>query len=248
MSWNARNYAHHARFVAELGSDVLGWLDAKPHERILDLGCGDGALTVHIEKSGAQVVGIDSAPELIAAAQSLALDARLMDATQLDFTEEFDAVFSNAALHWMQPADAVLAGVERALKPGGRFAGEMGGHGNIAAIRVALLAVLQPHNLSQTILNTWYFPSAQEYQQKLEQHGFRVDKIELFSRPTALPSDMQGWLDTFAKDFFHPLNAAQQATARQHIIALLQPILCDTKGRWQADYVRLRFLAFKPNG
>ena len=140
--WLARRYAETAHFVPELRAAVLDLLAPYPGERVLDLGCGDGVLTDRIVASGAAVVAVDAAPDMVAAARVRGIDARVMRGQDLTFEREFDAVFSNAALHWMRPPEAVLSGVRRALKPGGRFVGEMGGHTNTAAIIVALSAVL----------------------------------------------------------------------------------------------------------
>jgi len=146
--WDARKYAEHARFVAELGLPAVELLAPRPGEHILDLGCGDGVLTAQLARTGAAVVGIDSSPELVAAARAAGIDARFMDARQMAFEGEFDAVFSNAALHWVLEPEQVVRGVKRALRPHGRFVGEFGGHGNVAAIRTALAAVLQAHGLA----------------------------------------------------------------------------------------------------
>src|SRR5581483_10709207 len=134
QEWSAERYAATANFVPTLGAAVLEWLDPRPGERILDLGCGDGALTVKVAAAGADVVAVDAAPDMVAAAKAKGLDARVVPGQQLAFEREFDAVFSNAALHWMRPPEAVLAGVARALKPGSRFVAEMGGQNNTAAI------------------------------------------------------------------------------------------------------------------
>src|SRR5580698_7637076 len=143
--WNPTVYAEVGAFVPSLGAGVLEWLDPKPGERILDLGCGDGQLTAKITASGAEVVGIDASPAMVEGALSKGIDARIGNAEALPFRSEFDAVFSNAVLHWVRDQDAMIAGVKRALKPGGRFVAEMGGHGNVAAIHVALIAVLERH-------------------------------------------------------------------------------------------------------
>jgi trans-aconitate methyltransferase len=244
QSWQADRYAQHAHFVPALGQPVLDLLKPMPGERILDLGCGDGVLTEKIAASGASVVGVDAAADMVAAAQKRGLDARVADGTMLDFKGEFDAVFSNAALHWMKDdPDAAVSGVARALKPGGRFAGEMGGHGCVAAITVALTAVLQRHGDDGQSASPWYFPTVDEYRARLERGGFAVEYIELIPRPTPLPTDMAGWLDTFAEPFLHRLPAKERAGARDEAIALLRPVLCDEAGRWTADYMRLRFLA-----
>jgi len=243
QTWSAQRYARNARYVAELGTPLLDLLEPRPGERILDLGCGDGVLTCQIADRGATVVGVDSAPDLIAAARQSGLAAFLMDGQSLSFEQEFDAVFSNAALHWMRQPDAVLAGVARALKPGGRFVAEMGGMGNVAAITVALLAVLARRGCDGLAVMPWYFPTVEEYREKLEQAGFEVIEIRLMPRPTALPAGMRGWLETFAEPFLHLLPAAEREPVMTEIIALLQPVLCDGRGNWTADYVRLRFVA-----
>ena len=243
QTWKADRYAHNARFVADLGAPVVEWLAPRPGERILDLGCGDGALTKKLADLGVDVVGVDAAPDLIAAAQKLGLDARLVNGHALSFQGDFDAVFSNAALHWMLDPDAVIDGVRRALKPGGRFVGEFGGQNNVAAITVALIAVLRRRGVDGAAAIPWYFPTAEEYQEKLESHGFVVDRIELIPRPTPLPTDMRGWLETFAENFIRQLPEAEHDAALNEAVELLRPVLCDRRGRWTADYIRLRFTA-----
>lgn len=244
--WSAQNYAENGRFVADLAGGVFELLNARQGERILDLGCGDGALTKRLVEAGASVVGVDSSADMIAAAKALGLDARLMPAESLPFVSEFDAVFSNAALHWMHDQSAVLAGVARALKAGGRFVAEMGGHGNIAAIEVALRAVFARNGLQPETLETNYFPTPQAYAALLVQHGFRVEQIGLIPRPTALPSSgMRGWLETFRRGVLADLPAGTRETVLEETVELLRPSLCDEAGNWTADYVRLRFYAVR---
>ena len=243
QTWRADRYAHNARFVADLGTPVVEWLAPRPGERILDLGCGDGALTKKLADLGVAVVGVDAAPDLIAAAQKLGLDARLVDAHALGFQDEFDAVFSNAALHWMLDPDAVIDGVKRALKPGGRFVAEFGGQNNVAAITVALIAVLRHRGVDGAAAIPWYFPTPEEYKEKLEGHGFIVDRIDLIPRPTPLPTDMRAWLETFAENFIRQLPEAERGATLNEVVELLKPVLCDRRGRWTADYIRLRFAA-----
>jgi SAM-dependent methyltransferase len=243
QNWQPDRYAANARFVADLGTPVVELLAPCPGERILDLGCGDGALTERLGALGCTVVGVDAGPQMVAAARRRGLEAYVADGRDLRFVAEFDAVFSNAALHWMRDADAVLRGVRRALKPGGRFVGEFGGHGNVAAITVALVAVLNRRGVDGHAAFPWYFPSAEAYAAKLEAHGFAVDRIDLIPRPTPLPTDMAGWLETFAESFFGRLSADQRGAARDEVLALLAPYLRDERGRWTADYVRLRFAA-----
>lgn len=243
QDWQPERYATNAAFVAELGRPVLELLAPQPGEAILDLGCGDGALMRELAARGCAVVGVDAAPAMVEAVRRRGLDARLMDGHALAFERAFDAVFSNAALHWMKrdPA-AVVAGVARALRPGGRFVGEMGGAGNVAAITTALLAVLRRRGRDGAGAIPWYFPTAEAYGDLLASCGFRVRRIELIPRPTPLPTGMAAWLDTFAEPFLKLLPEAERGPAKDEVVELLQPSLCHD-GRWIADYVRLRFAA-----
>jgi SAM-dependent methyltransferase len=168
-----------------------------------------------------------------------------MDGQKLTFESEFDAVFSNAALHWMRDQQAVLGGVHRALKPGGRFVAEMGGHNNTAAIIVALSAVLARYGIDAQRRSPWYFPSAEAYRKKLEQARFTVEEIAIIPRPTPLPTGIEPWLDTFAQDFLGALPEPDRSLARTEVADLLRPVLMDENGTWIADYVRLRFRAVR---
>jgi trans-aconitate methyltransferase len=244
--WNPQQYAEHGRFVSELGLPVVALLAPRPGERLLDLGCGDGVLTRQLHELGCRVVGVDSSPAMIKAAQALGLDARVVDGNALPFTGEFDAVFTNAALHWMTQPDAVLRGVWRALKPGGRFVGECGGYGNIATVIAALEIALAKRGIDIQRINPWFFPSAEEYRSRLEAHGFVVGTMTLFPRPTPLSHDISGWLETFAQAFLAALPAAERAVFLAEVIELCRPILCAAHGHWTADYVRLRFSSTRP--
>jgi trans-aconitate methyltransferase len=243
QSWNPERYDRHARFVSDLGMPVVELLAPRAGERILDLGCGDGALTEKLVALGCEVVGIDSSAEQVAGACARRLDCRVGSGEELAFTSEFDAVFSNAALHWMRRPDAVIAGVHRALRPGGRFVGEMGGEGCVASIIAALSAGLARRGLDAAAYNPWFFPTADHYRRRLEARGFTVDSIALFSRPTPLPGDVTGWLETFAESFLTALPPNQRRAFLAEVRDALRPRLADAAGTWTADYVRLRFAA-----
>jgi trans-aconitate methyltransferase len=245
QEWIAARYAQNARFVSDLGQPVLELLDPQPGERILDLGCGDGALTEKLLSVGIEVVGVDGSADMVEAARERGIDARVIDAYQLQFESEFDAVFSNAALHWMKSdPDVVIQGVRRALKPGGRFVAEMGGHGCVAAIVVALCATLEKRGIAGPATPIpWYFPTATDYRSRLERARFHVDSIALIPRPTPLPTGMRGWLETFGIPFTSAIPTAERGTFLDEVTERLRPVLCDEQGRWTADYMRLRFLA-----
>lgn len=247
--WDPERYAKNARFVADLGMPVVELLAPAPGERILDLGCGDGALTVKLRDMGVEVVGTDASAEQIDAAKALGLDARVLDGHDLDYDAEFDAVFTNAALHWMKrDPDKVIAGVWRALRPGGRFVGEFGGAGNVERIRTALIAALDARGLDGAAYDPWFFPTPEDYRARLEARGFDLEYIELIPRPTPLPGAIQAWLDTFGETFLTALPADQRGSVKDEVAAAVEDALCDAEGNWTADYVRLRFAARKPEG
>ncbi len=246
QTWNSASYDENARFVSDLGDEILGWLDPKPGERILDLGCGDGALTQKISEAGASVIGVDTSPEFLEAARNRALDVRYMDGQQLTFRSEFDAVFSNAALHWMTAPERVLAGVKAALKPGGRFIAEFGGHGNVAAIITALRSAALAFGGEASLAHPWFFPTPSEYRGLLERVGFVCERIQLKPRPTPLPTRIEGWLMTFRKPFFDQFEPERRQAALRHAVDLLRPSLCDSAGIWTADYMRLKVAARLP--
>jgi len=244
--WIPDRYAKNARFVADLGAPLLDLLDAKPGERILDLGCGDGALTAAIVARGATVVGVDASAEQIAAARSRGLDARVGDGEALGFAAEFDGVLSNAALHWMKHPDAVIDGVWRALKPVGRFIAEMGGAGNVASVRRALNAALARRSIDAAAVDPWYFPTPEEYRTRLEARGFVVRSIALIPRPTPIPGDIAAWIETFGESFLFAVPEAARAALIAEVAAEVAPTLKSADERWSVDYVRLRFAALKP--
>jgi SAM-dependent methyltransferase len=245
QTWDPERYAANARFVADLGAPVIELLAPRPGERILDLGCGDGVLTAKLAAMGCNVVGVDSSVPQIEAARKLGLDARVMDGENLQFENEFDAVFSNAAMHWMRNPDKVIAGVWRALRPGGRFVAELGGRGCVATIRWALVEALSRRGVDGEKANPWYFPGAEEYSESLLKAGFEVKFLALFPRPTPLPGDITGWIETFAESFTALLPPEERPGYIAEVREILRPQLCDESGKWTADYVRLRFAAEK---
>jgi SAM-dependent methyltransferase len=238
--WSASDYAKNGRFVQEMAGQVFSMLAPKPGERILDLGCGDGTLTVEIKAAGADVLGVDLSEELLAVARMKGLRVRKLDGHALDFVSEFHAVFSNAALHWMLKPELVIAGVHRALRPHGRFVAELGGHGNVAALATAMRAVSTRRNGDPSLLTPWFFPTAEEYRELLTKAGFTVREIALVPRPTPLKHGIEGWLRTFGRSFFDQFPEPERSEAVAETAELLRPSLCDSRGVWTADHVRLR--------
>ena len=243
QNWNVENYQKYADFVPKLGKPVIELLNPQKGEVVLDLGCGDGYLIEELVAAGCTVIGVDNSLEMVAAAKSKGLHVVHMDAKNLTFHEEFDAVFSNAVLHWIQPPEEVLQGVYKSLKPDGRFVGELGGEGNIHVIESALIGGLNKYGFDGNALTPWHFPSKHEYKMLLEKCGFTVKHIELIPRMTPLPQGIMGWLETFANPFFDSISEALRATITQQAIQLMKAKICHNDGVWYADYVRLRFKA-----
>ena len=243
--WNPKCYAENARFVSDLAAPLLAMLDPRPHEIILDVGCGDGALSEKIADSGCKLYAVDSSFAQVDAARKHGLQAAVMDGQRLSFKQVFDAVFTNAALHWMKRPEAVICGVWHLLKPGGRFIGEFGGEGNVRTIRTVLHAALRRRGIDPEPVDPWYYPSPEEYSALLRQAGFTVEIIELIPRPTPLPGDLSVWLDIFAQPFTYSVDKRERQTFLNEVRAALEPQLRDAAGTWVADYVRLRFRTIK---
>ena len=245
QTWDPEIYGKNGAFVHGLAGGVLEWLNPQPGESILDLGCGDGQLTSRLAATGATVRGFDASPQMAVAARSRGIEVDEGTAEQLPYPDQsFDAVFSNAALHWMRDQDGVLTQASRVLKRGGRFVAEMGGFGNIAAIRVAVAAALAHHGYDGRNHDTNYYPTPGEYTSRLERCGFTVKQIALIPRPTRLPeSGMAGWITTFRCGVLDSLPQALREAVVEESVKLLEPVLRDAEGNWTADYVRLRFIA-----
>jgi SAM-dependent methyltransferase len=249
MGWNAQDYAANAGFVPALGAAALDLLAPRAGEAILDLGCGDGVLTKRIADAGAEVLGVDASEAMLAAARSLGLTVAQADGQALGFAGRFDAVFSNAALHWMPNQRAVAEGVFRALKPGGRYVGECGGFGNIAAIRTALRAVLGAQGFNPDSAGGQTYLTAEAFTEIHAAAGFTDIEARIIPRPTPLPTGIRGWLQTFRAGFLDEAGVPEEARDRvvDAVEALLAPALRDQAGNWCADYVRLRWQARKPD-
>ena len=250
MKWNAELYDKKHAFVSQYGQSVLELLGVKPGERILDLGCGTGDLSAQMQEQGAELVGIDASPEMIAKAKAKFPDLKFSeaDATRFHFDQPFDAVFTNATLHWIKNADAVIENVYNSLKPGGRFVGEFGGKGNVQQMITAAAAVLKKYSyIGSEDINPWYYPSTAEYATKLEAGGFRVTFTTHFDRPTLLQDGRDGmvkWFKMFGSSIFKMVPAAELPQILNEITDLLQPTN-EVDGQWFADYKRLRFIAVK---
>lgn len=245
--WDAELYEARHSFVFKFGEDLIELLAPKPGERILDVGCGPGQLTAKIAESGAEVLGLDASPEMIGQARQNypKLSFVLQDAVRMSFVEEFDAVFSNAALHWMLDMPAIAKAMAQALRQGGRLVIELGGKGNIQAIESAIQSVFSqagfPLPPSRTV-----FPSISEYTGILEANGLEVHSALLFKRPTRLEGEagMENWLRQFSSYVFEPLSNSQRSEAIQEVVETLRPTLY-RNGHWEADYRRLRIAATK---
>jgi len=247
-SWDAELYEARHGFVWRFGEGVVELLQPRAGERILDLGCGPGQLTKKISESGAEVVGLDASPAMIGQARQNYPELRfvLQDAAALQFDSEFDAVFSNAALHWMLDSAAVVRGVAKALLPVGRFVGEMGGKGNIQTIVEAIQRIASKYSAGPLPASRQYYPSVREYSAILEAQGLEVRLAQLFDRPTPLEGEagMEVWIKQFKMYYFENLPAAQQRQAMDEVVADLRAKLHNEQG-WFADYRRLRFEAIK---
>lgn len=248
--WDAKLYNAKHDFVWKYGSDVVSLLAPRAGERILDLGCGTGHLTAQIAESGAQVSGVDRSAEMVLAARQAYPHLRfeIADARHLLFREEFDAVFSNATLHWIHEPELVLQGVCRALRPGGRFGAEFGGHKNIQTMKGAFDGVLNEMGLAKSgEVNPWYYPSVSEYATLVERNGLEARFITLFDRPTALAdgaAGMRNWINMFCAEYLAKAGEAGRETFINKVEAILRPKLF-RDGQWWADYRRLRLAAYK---
>lgn len=247
--WNASLYDQKHDFISKFGESLIDILAPKENERVLDVGCGTGDLAHEITSHGASVYGTDASLDMIIAAKQKypSIEFDTLDATDMPFSNQFDAVFSNAALHWMKQQDKVIQNIYNALKPNGRFVAEMGGHGNIASIRGALkqsMAALDFSYIDEYF--PWYFPTEEEYQAKLESVGFTVETMYLYERPTPLQGEdgLRNWLKMFSNNLLQHLTDTEKEQVYAKCEELLKPTYFHGD-EWIADYCRLRFVAYK---
>jgi trans-aconitate methyltransferase len=248
--WDSKLYDAKHDFVWKYGSDLVSLLDPHPGERILDLGCGTGHLSAQIAESGAQVIGVDRSAEMVGAARLAypKLQFEISDARNLTYRDEFDAVFSNATLHWIHEPELVLQGIWRALRPGGRFVAELGGRGNIRTMQEAFdLALVELGAAKNGEVQPWYYPGVSEYSSLAERNGFEVRLITLFDRPTGLADGAEGmrnWIIMFGGDYLNRVGDSKREEFLSKVETMLRPKLF-RDGQWRADYRRLRLVAYK---
>ena len=242
--WNADKYKKHADFVSNLAFPVVELLNPQENERILDLGCGDGTLAVEIEKFNAKVIAVDLSGDMVQKTKEKGIEAYVMSATGLTFENEFDAVFSNAVLHWVKEDEESIKKIFKSLKPKGRFIAEFGGYGNIKFLTDAMEEVFERYPEFGDYDNPWNFPKESDYRQLLENNGFTVEYIELIPRPTKV-DDISNWLDIFANGIVSHLTQKQQVQFKKEAREVLKPKIYSQKDGWVADYVRLRLKAYK---
>jgi len=249
IQWNAEDYTHNFSFVHQYGKDLLSLIDGE-HLSVLDLGCGNGALTRQLQQAGFDAEGLDASPELLETAKQSCPDLifHMGDASNFQAAKPYDVVFSNAVLHWIDPdkQDSMLRCVNKALKPGGQFIFEMGGCGNNALIHGSLERAFVRRGL--TYQTPFYFPTIGQYSSRMEQAGFKVVYATLFDRPTPLKGEdgLYDWLCMFIKTPFGQMEAAEKDAILRETVQELKGMLY-RDGVWYSDYVRLRCKAIKEN-
>ncbi len=249
-TWKVNLYNQKHAFVYQYGEELIQFLDPKPNEFILDLGCGTGHLTSEISKFGAMVIGMDSSDEMIADAQSNFPDLEffIKDAANYMFDKPFDAIFSNAVLHWVLDAENAILSMNKNLKTGGRLVLEFGGKGNVETIIKSVKKSLKERGyLKNSTIENWYFPSISEYTSLLEKNGFEVELAHLFDRPTELADNENGikdWIEMFGSSFFIDIPEQDKNEILEEVQNNIRSS-CYKDGKWYADYRRIRILARK---
>jgi len=245
--WNPAHYDRAGAFVPKLASDLIDLLAPQPGERVLDLGSGTGDLTQQLAAAGARPLGLDASSDMVNEARRKHpnLDFEVGDGQELRFDREFDAVFSNAALHWMPRAEDVAAGVARALRPGGRLVAEFGGARCVQTVRSAVHDALSELGIEGHRTPDWFFPTAARYARILDEAGLFVHTLLWFERPTRLegPGGLETWLELFCLPLLKALGERRAELVRG-VEARCQAALFKD-GAWWLDYTRLRVLASK---
>lgn len=242
--WNPQKYNKHTAFVSQLAMPVVDLLDPKEGEYILDAGCGEGTLAVEIARYGAKIIGIDTSAKMIAQSKEKGIEAYEASVTDLAYEDTFDAVFSNATLHWVKERELAIEQIAKSLKTQGRFVAEFGGMGNMQHMVNAMQKVFTKHPEFGVFDNPWYFPSPEEYKALLVSYGFEVVYIELIPRPTPM-DDIVHWLDIFANGITQALSDTQKEIFRQECRSLVKEHIYTKDEGWVLDYVRLRVKALK---
>lgn len=242
--WDAKTYQKEASFVYELAMPVVEMLAPKKGEKILDIGCGEGTLSTKIQEKGAKVKALDLSADMVEKARLKGIDATVMSATSMVFEEAFDAVFSNAVLHWIKDADSVVKNIYKALKKGGRFVAEFGGEGNAQTVVSAMEEAFERHPKFGKFVSPWYFPSVDVYRSFLEKNGFRVGSIEMIPRPTPV-SSVESWLTMFANGVVEHLSQEGREIFKEETARILRSKLYSKEKGWVIDYKRLRVKAIK---
>ncbi|MGB7394306.1 MAG: methyltransferase domain-containing protein [Pricia sp.] len=249
-TWKPELYNEKHSFVYSYGEQLIKLLDPKPHERILDLGCGSGQLTATISESAKEAIGIDASPEMIADARSKFpdIDFQVGDAADFHFDQKFDSIFSNATLHWVKNHTAAIKCMYKNLKPNGKTVLEFGGKGNVQTIVDQLRISLRSRGyVAQSHLDLWYFPTIGEYATELESEGFRVLSAEHYDRPTELADSTSGikdWLSMFAESFFKRVDSKHIEEIKNEVQEEVKPT-CLVNQKWYADYKRIRIVAIR---
>ncbi len=249
ITWDSKLYDKQHHFVSDYGADVLQWLAPKPGEAILDVGCGTGKLAAQIAESGAVVTGTDASADMIEGAKEAYpnLNFEIVDATKLNYSEDFNAIFSNATFHWIEDQEALIAGLYKSLKSGGRLVAEFGGRGNVKSITDAIMKAAEQLKVADKITaDFWFFPSISKYASLLESKGLEIEQMWLFDRPTKLigKDGMYNWINQFAQHAFKNLAEQEAESIKNLAVDILRPnYLID--GEWVADYKRLRLKAWR---
>ncbi len=249
-NWKVNLYNKKHGFVYQYGEELIQFLNPKPDEFILDLGCGSGQLANEISKCGANVIGIDSSKEMISEAQTKYPNLKFLvkDAANFQLNKPFDAIFSNAVLHWVADSENAIISMNKNLKFGGRLVIEFGGKGNVKTIIESIKkTLLERGYIKNSNIKNWYFPSISKYTSLLEKNGFEVEYAHLYDRPTELADNQNGiidWIEMFGELFF--VNISKEE--KKNILIEVQNDLkekCFINGKWYADYKRIKILAKK---